>query len=100
MHSLLTTYCSDCHASDAEFAQSPFFGSADINESYEASKSKLNLDLPAESRFVVRLRNEFHNCWGDCAANANQMQSAIEAFAGGIQADTVDEDLVEEQVTR
>ncbi len=25
--------------------------------------------------------SEFHNCWSDCAANANTMQAAIQAFA-------------------
>ena len=31
----------------------------------------------------LRLRNEFHNCWSDCAANANAMEAAIQAFAAG-----------------
>ena len=50
---------------------------------YAAIKSKINLDNPAQSRLVVRLRDEFHNCWGSagCAANAQTMLDAINAFA-------------------
>ena len=49
---------------------------------YEAAKSKMNLDDPAISRFVLRLRNEFHNCWtASCANDANAMQAAIQQFA-------------------
>ena len=31
--------------------------------------------------WCCRLRNEFHNCWSDCAANATEMEAAIRAFA-------------------
>ena len=43
---------------------------------------KINLDQPAQSRLVLRLRNEFHNCWSDCAANAAEMEAAIAALRG------------------
>ena len=58
-------------------AQSPFFASGDVDEAYAAAKVKINLDQPALSRLVVRLRTEFHNCWSDCAANADTMEAAI-----------------------
>ena len=38
---------------------------AAIDTAYAAIKSKINLDNPAASRLVVRLRDEFHNCWGN-----------------------------------
>ena len=59
----------------------------DITEAYGAAKTKINLDQPALSRLVVRLRSEFHNCWSDCAANANTMQAAIQAFANQVPVD-------------
>ena len=48
-----------------------------MNEAYAAARVKINLDEPALSRLVVRLRSEFHNCWSDCAANADEMEAAI-----------------------
>ncbi len=80
MHNLLTTYCSRCHTSGAATPQSPFFASPDILEAYEAAKTKINLDDAALSRLVVRLRNEFHNCWANCSDNANTVQAAIQAM--------------------
>lgn len=92
--------CVRCHSSSAATPQSPFFASNDVNEAYAAAKSKINLDLPAQSRFVVRLRDEFHNCWApnggasDCAASATVMQNAIQAYANSITASVVDPELV------
>jgi hypothetical protein len=71
-----------------------------VQEAYAAAKSKINLDLPAQSRFVVRLRDEFHNCWApsggtpDCAASATAMQDAITRFANSIVPTEVDPSLV------
>jgi hypothetical protein len=44
----------------------------------------------------VRLRDEFHNCWGNagCAANAQTMLDAVNAFAGGIPVTNVDPSLL------
>jgi hypothetical protein len=94
VYPLLTQYCSRCHAPAAANAQSPFFASGDVGEAYAAARLKINLDQPELSRFVVRLRNEFHNCWGDCAANSGDMESAIRAFAGSIAPTQVDPTLV------
>ena len=89
VHPLLTTYCAGCHRQDAPTPQQPYFASSDVNLAYEQSRTRMNLDAPAMSRFVVRLRSEFHNCWNvggsvDCAASAQAMENAIAAFAGGI----------------
>jgi hypothetical protein len=99
IYPVLTSFCSRCHAPSAGTPQSPFFASSDIAESYAAAKAKINIDNPANSRFVVRLRDEFHNCWAptagvDCAASAAIMQQRIEAFASGITAAQVDPSLV------
>ena len=83
--------CSRCHAPDAATAISPYFGSQDYNEAYEAAKSKINLNTPEDSRFVVRVRDEFHACWsGDCEADGTVIENAIAAFAGTIDPDEVD----------
>ncbi len=57
-------------------------------------RSKINLDDPAQSRLVLRLRNEFHNCWSDCATNSNTMQAAVKSFTDSIDLQQVDPSLV------
>ncbi|MFK7915037.1 MAG: LamG domain-containing protein [Pseudomonadales bacterium] len=95
VYPLLTAYCSNCHSDTSAVAQSPFFASADINVAYEAAQTRMDLDTPANSRFVDRLGSEFHNCWTDtCTADAQEMQNAIAALSNGITPDSVDPDLV------
>ncbi|MEM7610770.1 MAG: LamG domain-containing protein [Pseudomonadota bacterium] len=90
VHPILTQYCADCHTSGSANAQSPFFAEADLITAYDAVKPKIKLDQPADSRLVVRLRQEFHNCWDNCLSNADEMQSAIEAMANSITPTEVD----------
>ncbi len=94
VHPVVRQYCARCHTSSAAAAQSPFFASSGLDEAYAAARLKMNLDQPDQSRLVLRLRNEFHNCWSDCAANATEMESAIRAFAGQVPATSVDASLV------
>ena len=94
VYPLLTEYCSRCHTSSSASAQAPYFASSDVNEAYAAVKVKINLDQPALSRLVLRLRNEFHNCWSDCSANSNEMEAAIRAFANQVPPTQVDSALV------
>jgi len=92
IHTLLTTYCSDCHV---QGIQTPFIGSSDIDVSYDAAKNRIDLELPSASRLVQRLRTEFHNCWGgDCGTSATEMQNAIAAYADGIDTGDFDDTLV------
>ncbi|MDH3274786.1 MAG: LamG domain-containing protein [Gammaproteobacteria bacterium] len=92
VYPLLDEYCSGCHSS-AE-GQNPFFADTDIAAAYESAKPKMNLDTPANSRFVQKLRVEQHNCWDSCANNSQEMEDAILLFASGIDPTLVDESLV------
>ena len=95
VYPLLRQYCSRCHSPAAISAQSPYFAQADVDAAYAAAKPKINLDTPTLSRFYVRLKNEFHNCWGgDCNAAAAQMLQAIQAFAGQVPVTNVGQSLV------
>ena len=83
--------CGRCHRSNAATPQQPYFAADDVDVAFEQARTKMNLDAPALSRFVVRLRSEFHNCWRvpangsvDCAASANIMENAIAQFSSGI----------------
>ncbi len=91
-----TANCVRCHSSTSATQQQPFFADADVDVAYAAIKSKINLDNTDQSRLVVRLRDEFHNCWGSagCAANAQTMLDAVNAFADAIPVTNVDPDLL------
>lgn len=95
VYPLLSQYCSSCHAEDAPLQQQPYLGSDDISVSYEAARSRIRLDAPANSRLVQRLAAESHNCWsGSCASDANAMTSAIEDFVDSLPVTQVDPALV------
>jgi len=94
IHPLLTANCSNCHTDTAATPVAPFFASTDVDAAYEAAKAKIDLDTPANSRFVIRLRSEFHNCWTDCASNSDEMETAIASFAGQIPLTEVDPSLL------
>jgi Concanavalin A-like lectin/glucanases superfamily len=87
--------CLRCHSPTAATPQSPFFASADVNEAYAAARAKIDLDTPANSRLVVRLGEESHNCWTtSCTADAATMLARINQFVSGIQVAPVDPNLV------
>ncbi len=90
----LSQYCVGCHKEDASVPQSPFFASDDVDVAYLAAQSKMDLDNPANSRFVLRLGQESHNCWSDCQANASAIQAGIAAMSNGIAVTVVDPSLV------
>jgi hypothetical protein len=92
---VLVPYCSRCHSDNAQTPQAPYFASANPDEAYADAQSKIDLDDPAQSRFVIRLATEFHHCWTtSCATDAAIMQAAITAFANGIPTTQVDPTLV------
>ncbi|WP_414829927.1 LamG domain-containing protein [Alteromonas sp. H39] len=94
VYPVLNTYCADCHTSSATIPISPYFASADVLEAYEAAKDRLNLDDPASSRVVVRLREQFHNCWSDCDDDAATLSAAISDMAAEIALTELDPQLV------
>jgi hypothetical protein len=94
VYPILDDYCTACHSSSATGPQQPFFADPDIATAYDAAKPKIDLDDPDNSRLVLRLRDEFHNCWSDCAANAAEMLAAIEAFQAQVPLTSVDPSLV------
>src|SRR5262245_35281568 len=106
VYPVLEQYCSDCHASSTALKQQPFFAEGPPSDpdavelAYEAAKSKMNLDDPSISRFVLRLRNESHNCWtSSCANDANVMQAAIQAFSNNVVPTSVDPALITSKAT-
>lgn len=92
---VLELYCSGCHTSTAANPQSPYFASNDVNASYLAAQQKMDLLDPSNSRFVLRLKDQSHNCWtNDCDADALVMQNAITAYSNSITQTQVDPSLI------
>ncbi len=98
---ILRRFCSDCHRPDAATPQTPYFASADPAQAYLAAQLKIDLNTPSQSRFVVRLRDQFHHCWAtaaggapDCPGSAAAMLAAITSYAGQIPVTNVDPTLV------
>jgi len=94
VYPLLNQYCAGCHNESSSTAQSPFFTSDDIDKAYEAAKRVINLEEPNKSRLVIRLRNEFHNCWSDCQTNSDEMQAGIQALSDEIAVDVISPEMV------
>jgi hypothetical protein len=102
VYPLLTRFCAGCHTSSSATAQQPYFASSNINEAYAAAQPKINLASPNQSRFYVRLAEEFHHCWvtpssggaPDCPGSSAAMLAAITAFANGIPVTPIDPNLV------
>ncbi|HET7609005.1 MAG TPA: LamG domain-containing protein [Gammaproteobacteria bacterium] len=106
VYPILEQHCSECHASNTALKQQPFFAEGPPSDSdavelaYEAAKPKMNLDDPAISRLVVRLRNESHNCWtSSCTNDANVMETAIQNFSNNVTPTSVDPSLVTSKAT-
>jgi len=97
LHPLLETYCASCHTNSAAIPISPYFASSDIDEAYLAAKSRINLDNPNASRFVGRVKNEFHNCWSNCESDGNELIAAIQSMADGIEITELAPELVNSQ---
>jgi len=104
---ILQQYCSGCHSSDSATAQQPYFADVDIDVAYEAAKSKISLDSPGDSRFVIKvspnplISGESHNCWNnDCPTAETQMLAAVSAFANGIVATVIDPALITSRAIR
>ena len=91
IHPILVANCQGCHIETATpLPIAPFFANTDPASAYEAAKPKMDIDTPPNSRLVIRLRQEAHNCWTDCASDATTMENAITLFASGITPTDVD----------
>jgi hypothetical protein len=85
--------CQNCHTEGPGLAQAPFFAHIDVDVAYEAAKSKMDIDTPANSRLAVRLFEQ-HNCWSTCGPDETLMVQRITDFANGIAVSSIDPTLV------
>jgi len=98
IYKLTSVYCSKCHSSQASpaNAQTPYFADPDLQTAYQAAIPKIDFTgcVPQDpssttwqqtcgtnSRFYNRLLVDMHNCWDQCAQDAAEMLTQIQAFA-------------------
>jgi hypothetical protein len=74
--------CINCHSTTQ-----PLHAADDVNVAHDAviNGFKVNFSNIPASRLVAKLRDENHNCWGVCADNASEMQTAIEKWNDAIK---------------
>jgi hypothetical protein len=79
VHPLLVARCKSCH----ETGVTPFFAQADATTAKKTVEdaSKVYLDSPALSRLYLRLAQDRHQCWSDCAQNAEEMLGALTSWS-------------------
>jgi hypothetical protein len=91
---LLNRYCSNCHSDTAAIPQSPYFASASPVIAYDALQRVIDLVDPDNSRIVLRLDPESHNCWDSCPDNANTLSNAVANLAAQVPLTEVNPDLL------
>jgi hypothetical protein len=80
VYPLLREHCTACHAGAGP--GNPAFSHPNRDTAYDqvVDTQKVDTTTPANSRLVQRLAKEFHNCWSDCAADAQKMTQVIEQW--------------------
>ena len=80
--------CGRCHSETAPQAQrqQPYFADSNLQNAFNAvvETRKIDINNPANSRMYLRLAQDSHNCWSDCAANAATMLTAIQSWKNEI----------------
>jgi len=97
LHNILRANCSNCHVPNASPQGSPLFAVDDMTTAYNELRVNGKVVLGntvesrAQSRIVVRPRDEDHVCWDtdgdgdlDCAQSAQIILDAINLFVGAI----------------
>ena len=92
---LLVEYCAGCHSDASPQAQTPFFASGNVDIAYEALRGKIDLSHPEQSRIIVRLIEERHNCGSDCSVIASELVEAIERFSLLVPEESIDREVTQ-----
>ena len=88
LYPLLRANCSACHSTQntsASGAQAPLHSDVDVNLAHEYALTRVNFREPENSRLVVRMGIDRHNCFGgSCAAARASMLAAVTAWRDGV----------------
>ena len=88
LYPLLRTNCSGCHSTENTLgsgAQAPIHSDKDVKLAHQYALTRVNFRSPADSKFVVRMAIDRHNCFGtSCKDAAAQMLTAVQAWANAV----------------
>lgn len=68
LYPLLRANCSGCHSTQnttGSGAQAPLHADVDVNLAHEYALTRVNFREPDNSKLVVRMRIDRHNCFGE-----------------------------------
>ena len=85
LYPLLRQQCSACHSSQTQ-AQAPMHADADLALAHAYALTRVNFAHPEDSKLVVRMGIDRHNCFASsCSAAAREMLAAVEAWKAQIE---------------
>jgi len=84
LYPLLRANCSGCHSTEnttGSGAQAPLHADVDVNIAHEYALTRVNFRDPQNSKFVVRMAIDRHNCFAEnCGVAAEKMLAAVTAW--------------------
>jgi hypothetical protein len=88
LYPLLRSNCSGCHSTEVTVgagAQAPIHADSDVSLAHQYALTRVNFRSPADSKFVVRMAIDRHNCFGTgCTDAAAKMLTAVQAWAAAV----------------
>lgn len=88
VYPLLRANCSGCHSTEnraGSGAQAPLHSDVDVNLAHEYALTRVNFREPENSKLVVRMGIDRHNCFGkSCAAANAKMLEAVTAWRDAV----------------
>jgi hypothetical protein len=88
VYPLLREHCAGCHSTANRFgsgAQAPLTADADVNLAHAYALTRVNFRDPKNSKLVVRMGIDRHNCFAlSCAEASKEMLAAVTAWRNAI----------------
>ena len=88
VYPLLRANCSGCHSTQntsGSGAQAPLHSDVDPNVAHEYALTRVNFREPVNSKLVVRMAIDRHNCFGgSCAEASKSMLAAVTAWRDAV----------------
>ncbi len=77
VYPITRNHCISCHD-----LQEPIHATDDVKKAHDSViiQHKVDFTNLANSRMVVKLRDEGHNCWSDCQENADEMLAGLQKW--------------------
>lgn len=81
VYPILRDRCILCHNN----LQQPFHAAGNVTTAHNAARPLAQFNNVNNSRLVLKLNQELHNCWSNCSANAQTIARAIEDWRDEVE---------------